>query len=107
VRETLRQGLHGWQVTDVQVVMTHAGYLAIPRASTVRGALGLVDGEVPAARVHDLERQIPALTRGEGVVGSGFDHWRPVRGAPPTRPRSGRNPLDRKAYLQQLRRRVP
>jgi len=28
-----------------------------------------------------------------------FDCYDPVRGAPPTRPRSGRNPLDRKEYL--------
>ena len=26
VRETLRQGLHGWQVTDCTVTMTHSGY---------------------------------------------------------------------------------
>ncbi len=31
VRETLRQGLHGWDVTDCTVTMTHAGYL--PRQS--------------------------------------------------------------------------
>jgi ribosomal protection tetracycline resistance protein len=28
VCETLRQGLHGWQVTDCTVTMTHSGYLA-------------------------------------------------------------------------------
>ena len=28
VRETLRQGLHGWQVTDCAVTMTHSGYWA-------------------------------------------------------------------------------
>ena len=28
VRETLRQGLHGWQVTDCTVTMTHSGYCA-------------------------------------------------------------------------------
>jgi ribosomal protection tetracycline resistance protein len=28
VRETLRQGLHGWDVTDCTVTMTHSGYLA-------------------------------------------------------------------------------
>ena len=26
VRETLRQGLHGWEVTDCVVTMTHSGY---------------------------------------------------------------------------------
>jgi ribosomal protection tetracycline resistance protein len=173
VRQTLRQGLHGWEVIDVEVVLTHAGYLAKhglghqpfnksisstgedfrnltplvlmaalgqagtlvhepvhrfslevpadtlglvvpmlgrlgagPQSSTVQGPAALVHGQVPAARVHDLEQQVPALTRGEGVVESAFDHWRPVPGIPPTRPRTDRNPLDRKAYLQRLRRRV-
>ena len=34
VHETLRQGLHGWQVTDCAVTMTHSGYCAAaePRA---------------------------------------------------------------------------
>ncbi|GGO52339.1 tetracycline resistance protein, tetM/tetO subfamily [Streptomyces daqingensis] len=31
VRETLREGLHGWQVTDCTVTMTHSGYA--PRQS--------------------------------------------------------------------------
>jgi ribosomal protection tetracycline resistance protein len=173
VRETLRQGLYGWEVTDCRVAMTHAGYLgkhglghqpfnksmsstgedfrhltplvlmdalrqagtrvhepvhrfhleipagtlglvapmlgrlgAVPEASTIKGPSALVDGEVPAARVHDLEQQLPALTRGEGVVESAFSHYRPVRGTPPTRPRTDRNPLNRKEYLLQVQRRV-
>jgi ribosomal protection tetracycline resistance protein len=35
VRETLRQGLHGWQVTDCLVTMTHSGYW--PRQSHMHG----------------------------------------------------------------------
>ncbi len=31
VRDTLRQGLHGWPVTDCRVVMTDSGYQAPPR----------------------------------------------------------------------------
>ena len=27
VRETLQQGLHGWEVTDCTITMTHSGYL--------------------------------------------------------------------------------
>ena len=36
VRETLQQGLHGWEVTDCAVTMTHSGYwrTAEPRART-------------------------------------------------------------------------
>ena len=173
VRETLRQGSHGWEVIDCDVAMTHSGYLgkhglghqsfnksmsstgedfrhltplvlmdalrqagtqvhepihrfhleipadtlgvvvpmlgrlgAVPQTSAIQGGSALLDGEVPAARVHDLEQQLPALTRGEGVAESAFDHYRPVRGTPPTRPRTDRNPLNRKEYLLQVQRRV-
>ena len=54
---------------------------------------------IPAARVHELRRQLPGLTRGEGMLESEFDHYAPVRGAPPTRRRTGPDPLDREAYL--------
>ena len=173
VRETLRQGLYGWEVIDCDVAITHSGYLgkhglghqsfnksmsstgedfrhltplvlmdalrqagtqvhepihrfhleipadtlgvvvpmlgrlgAVPQTSAIQGGSALLDGEVPAARVHDLEQQLPALTRGEGVAESAFDHYRPVRGTPPTRPRTDRNPLNRKEYLLQVQRRV-
>jgi ribosomal protection tetracycline resistance protein len=173
VRETLRQGIYGWEVIDCDVAMTHSGYLgkhglghqsfnksmsstgedfrhltplvlmdalrqagtqvhepihrfhleipagtlgvvvpmlgrlgAVPQTSAIQGGSALLDGEVPAARVHDLEQQLPALTRGEGVAESAFDHYRPVRGTPPTRPRTDRNPLNRKEYLLQVQRRV-
>ena len=81
----------------------------------VLGALGalpqstresVIEGEIPASRVHQLEQQLPALTRGEGVLESAFDHYRPVRGTPPTRPRSDLNPLNRKEYLLHVVRRV-
>ena len=48
----------------------------------------------------------PALTRGEGVLESAFDRYQPVRGAPPARPRTDHNPLDRKEYLLHVVRRV-
>jgi ribosomal protection tetracycline resistance protein len=173
VRETLRQGIYGWQVTDCTVAMTHSGYLgkhglghqyfnksmsstgedfrgltplvlmralrqagtvvcepihrfrldlpadtlgavlpllarvrAVPRTPAARGSWYLLEGELPAARVHRLQQELPAPTRGEGVLESAFDHYRPVRGPVPTRLRTDHNPLDRKAYLLHVRRRV-
>jgi ribosomal protection tetracycline resistance protein len=163
VRETLRQGLYGWQVTDCTVTMTHSVRLrmfpsstpadhrnltplvlmqalrqagtrvyepmhrfrlevpadtlgailpllarlrAVPGQPVPRGASYLLDGEVPAARVHRLQQQLPALTRGEGLLEAAFDHYQPVRGKVPTRPRSDHNPLDRKEYLLHVQRRV-
>ncbi|WP_316741701.1 translation factor GTPase family protein [Streptomyces sp. MK7] len=174
VREALGQGLHGWQVTDCTVTMTHSGYSprqshahqgfdksmsstgadfrgltplvliealrragtrvhepmhrfrveapadtlgallpvlaalrAVPRTTRTRGTDCVLDGEVPAARVHALEQRLPGLTRGEGELETAFDHYAPVTGGTvPERPRTDHNPLDRKEYLLNLTRRV-
>jgi len=172
VRETLRQGLYGWEVTDCTVAMTHSGYLAkhglghqrfnksisstgedfrkltplvlmaalrragsvvcepihrlrlevpddtlgavlpvlarldaVPGTPVPRGSSYLLEGEIPAARVHELQQQLSALTRGEGALETAFDRYQPLRGPFPTRPRTDHDPLDRKAYLRQVLRR--
>ncbi|MEU0559666.1 translation factor GTPase family protein [Dactylosporangium sp. NPDC006015] len=161
VRDTLRQGLHGWNVTGARVTMTTSGYqapgssaadyrkltplvlmralrqagtricepvhrfhLEIP-ASTTGVVLGLlsklgavpssqdqrrdwceVTGTIPAARIRDLERRLPGISHGLGVLEYAFDHHRPVHGTPPVRPRSDHNPLNRKEYLLWVSRRV-
>ena len=161
VRETLRQGLHGWQVIDCAVTMTRSGYTspgssardfrlltplvlmgalkragtvvcepihrfhleipadtfgtlssalarlrAAPQTQEIRGPSYVLEGEIPASRVHGLQQQLLALTRGEGVLESDFDSYRPVGGTPPTRLRSDHNPLNRQEYLLRLARRV-
>ncbi len=83
-----------------------AAHRAVPGTPSVRGSICLLEGEIPAARVHRLQQRLPALTRGEGVLESAFDRYQPVRGAVPTRPRSDHNPLDRKEYLLHVLRRV-
>jgi ribosomal protection tetracycline resistance protein len=78
---------------------------AAPGAPTRRGDTCALEGEIPAARVHELQQQLPALTRGEGVLECVFGGYRPVRGTPPTRARTDGNPLNRKEYLLNLRKR--
>jgi len=171
VRETLRQGIHGWEVTDCKVAMTHSGYLAkhsighqrfnksisstgedyrkltplvvmsalqqartvvcepihrfrleapadtlgallpaltrlraVPRTQVTRDASATVEGDIPAAGVHELRQRLPELTRGEGFVECGFDRYEPVSGTIPTRPRWDYNPLDRDEYLLRIAR---
>jgi ribosomal protection tetracycline resistance protein len=173
VRETLQQGLRGWQLLDCTVTMTHSGYAArqshahatfdksmsstardfrqltplvlmsalrqagttvhepmhrfhlevpadtygavlpvlsrlraVPRIPLLRGPDYRSDGVLPAASVHGLEQLLPALTRGEGVLESGFDHYAAVTGPVPERPRTDDNPLHRKDYLLRVERRV-
>ncbi len=173
-RATLRQGLHGWEITDCRITMTHSDYwarqshshgvfdksmsstaghfrnltplvvmAALQQARTVvseplhrfelevpadvlgavlpvlarlrailqatrqRGRGCTIAGEIPAAHVHDLQQQLPTLTRGEGLLESEFDHYQPVRGPAPARARTDNNPLHRKEYLLRVVRRVP
>jgi ribosomal protection tetracycline resistance protein len=169
VHDALQQGIHGWQVTDCVVTLTHTGYYprqshshqgfakemsstagdfrnltplvlmtalqqagtkvcepihrfhlelpadtigpalpalarmsAVPEAPAIRSFWCTLEGEIPAARVHELRQRLPALSRGEGVLESAFDSYRPVRGTVPTRPRTDHNPLDREEYLLRI-----
>jgi ribosomal protection tetracycline resistance protein len=169
VTAALRQGLHGWQVTDATVSLVRSGYSvpdgppatrgplsgpqdfrkltplvvmaalraagtvacepvhhfrlecpadalaallpalarlhAVPGVSATRGPVVTLEGDIPAARVHELRQQIPPLTRGEGVLESSFDRYQPVRGPAPIRPRADDNPLDREEYIRRVTRR--
>ena len=68
-------------------------------AGDCAGASYVLEGEIPAARVHELNQQLPALTRGEGVLESAFDRYQPVR----RRSRHARAPtttrLNRREYV--------
>jgi ribosomal protection tetracycline resistance protein len=173
VHATLAQGLHGWQVTDCRVTLTHTGYFprqshahaqfdrsmsstgadfrqltplvvmaalseagtrvcepvhrfrlelpsetlaatlamlaevrAVPYETAPQGASFVLEGDVPADQVHTLTRLLPGVTHGEGLLETNLDHYRPVAGIPPTRPRTDANPLDRKEYLLRVTRRA-
>jgi ribosomal protection tetracycline resistance protein len=81
---------------------------AIAQTQEVRGPSYVLEGEIPASRVHELQQRLPALTRGEGVLECAFDRYRykQVVGEIPTRPRTDYNPLDREEYLLRVARRV-
>jgi ribosomal protection tetracycline resistance protein len=65
----------------------------------------VIEALLPAARAHDLRRQLPGLTGGEGVVETTFGGYQPVGGAPPTRRRTMANPLNREEYMMRVVRR--
>jgi ribosomal protection tetracycline resistance protein len=79
---------------------------AVPYTPVMRGSTCLLEGEIPAVRVHDLQQQLPGISRGEGVLESAFERYKPVRGDPPSRTRTDYNPLNRKEYLLHVLRRV-
>nr|WP_281352484.1 exodeoxyribonuclease III [Phytoactinopolyspora alkaliphila] len=65
---------------------------AAPRTSVTHGSSCTLEGDIPAARVHELQQQLPGMTSGEGVLETSFDHYRPVRGPAPSRTRTDHNP---------------
>jgi ribosomal protection tetracycline resistance protein len=77
---------------------------AVPGAPVTRGSTCVVEGEIAAARMDELQQPLRSLTRGEGVVEFEFDRYEPVRGPFPRRRRSGPDPLDRGDYLRQVTR---
>jgi ribosomal protection tetracycline resistance protein len=149
VRDALREGIFGWQVTDCNVTMTKCAYSipdgppsrrgppstaadfrkltplvlmqALERAGTavcepivrvrietpaetvgavlaavgrlggvveplsLQGDLSRIETVMPATRADELQRQLPALSGGEGVLESDFDGYQPVTGAAPSR----------------------
>lgn len=66
----------------------------------------VIDGLLPAARVHDLQQAIAGLTGGEGVLEAEFAGYRQVRGPVPVRSRTDHNPLCREEYLLHVQRGV-
>ncbi len=84
------------------VVKVLARLQAALQTSEMQGLQGVLEGEIPAARVHELQGQLPGLTRGEGVLESAFSCYAPIHGEKPTRPRSDHNPLSRKEYLMHV-----
>ena len=60
---------------------------AVAQTPSLQGELATIETVLPAARVQHLQRQLPALTAGEGVLESDFGSYKAVSGAPPTRRR--------------------
>ena len=91
-----------WAISAVLKALGRIG--AAVRRQTVRGDLTTIETVVAAARVQELQRQLPALTAGEGVLESTFHGHRPVRGDAPTRVRTTADPRRREEYLISLTR---
>jgi ribosomal protection tetracycline resistance protein len=69
---------------------------------SLRGDLSTIETVMPAARSDELQRQLPALTGGEGVLESTFAGYQPVVGEQPTRRRTTPNPLNLGEYTMHL-----
>jgi ribosomal protection tetracycline resistance protein len=61
---------------------------------------------LPVAQVRSLQHQLPGLSMGEGILETRPGGYQPIGDNPPTRQRSGPNPLDREAWLASLAKRA-
>jgi ribosomal protection tetracycline resistance protein len=100
--------LEGPQAADTlgTIMSVLARLRALPLSQEMRGSAYVLEGVIPTARLHELQQQVPRLTRGQGVLEYAFDHYEPVRGTFPTRARTDHNPLNRKDYLIRVMRRA-
>jgi len=108
---TVHEPMHRFQLeipTDTVrgVLAALARLRAIPQVPALGSETSVLEGEIPAAAVYQLEQQLPALSRGEGVLESAFERYQPVTGQIPTRPRTDNDPLNRRDYLLHVLRRV-
>jgi ribosomal protection tetracycline resistance protein len=71
---------------------------------SLQSKLATIETVLPAARAQELQRQLPGLTGGEGVLDSTFAGYEPVNDEPPTRARTTANPLNVDEYMMQLKR---
>jgi ribosomal protection tetracycline resistance protein len=76
------------------VMSTLARLGAAVETPSLQGKLSTITAVLPAARADDLQRQVPGLTGGEGVLESSFAGYQPVSGEQPTRTRATANPLN-------------
>ncbi|MCA1703543.1 MAG: GTP-binding protein, partial [Actinobacteria bacterium] len=74
---------------------------------SLKGRLSTIEMVMPGSRAHVLQRQLPRLTGGEGVLESSFAGYHPVSGDQPTRRRTLANPLNLGEYMMHLARGVP
>ena len=79
---------------------------ATPQDAVVSPESGHLEGVIPAGKVHDLQRRLPALTGGAGTLLSRFSGFSAVSGTVPRRKRSDGNPLNRSEYMLRLRGRM-
>jgi ribosomal protection tetracycline resistance protein len=74
---------------------------------SVHGDEMVVEATLTASGAQDLQRRLPGVTAGEGVLESTLGGYQPVRGAPPRRRRTTADPRNRAQYLAALSRNAP
>ncbi|HEV7306018.1 translation factor GTPase family protein [Ensifer sp.] len=88
-------------LTAIHALLAKSG--ASTADSIIGGGVVRLTGTMPSAIAQSVQRQLPGLTSGAGVLESAFDHYAPISGGQPSRRRLGATPFDRADYLRGLR----
>ncbi|HEX3226041.1 MAG TPA: translation factor GTPase family protein [Gaiellaceae bacterium] len=78
----------------------------LAQTPSIEGDATVVTARLPAARAHELQRELAGLTHGEGALETTFGGYEPLGGEPPTRERTTPNPLKLDEYLMVIAKRV-
>ncbi|QDP97620.1 TetM/TetW/TetO/TetS family tetracycline resistance ribosomal protection protein [Microlunatus elymi] len=74
--------------SDAAALQTVLGRMrAQPIGQWQVGMMARIEARLVAARLHELQHQLPDLTGGEGILQYQFDAYQPVSGRPPVRAR--------------------
>ena len=85
----------------ILTVLAKAG--AATRETAIGDGVARLGGTITSAMVQTVQRQLPGLSSGAGMMQASFDHYAPLPGPPRPRGRSGPNPFDRTEYLARSR----
>ena len=73
------------------------------RKSLIDEGLARLEGMMASSMIQVIQRQLPGLSGGAGVLDHVFDHYAPLNGQPHRRARASANPFDRADYLRRMR----
>lgn len=88
-------------LAPIQALLARAG--AAMHSTSIEGGMARLEGIIASAMIPGIQRQLPGLTSGAGVLEHGFDHYAAVTDRQPARARMGANPFDRADYLRRVR----
>ena len=93
--------VHTTALTGILTLLAKSG--ASTKESVIAAGTARLEGTVASAMIQGIQKQLPGLSSGRGILDHAFDHYAPAAGLPRLRQRTGANPFDRADYLQRIR----
>jgi len=88
-------------LTGILTLLAKSG--ASTTESVIAAGTARLEGTAASAMIQGIQKQLPGLSSGTGILDHSFDHYAPTAGPPRLRQRSGANPFDRANYLERIR----